>query len=92
MAVKALEEKRIVTPLSPGVTFSDDPLRMLRAIRFASQLNFIIAPEALEAIAAHKDRISIISNERIVEEINKMMASNTPTLGFELMHKTGLLL
>jgi len=89
--VKALEEKRIVTPLSPGVTFSDDPLRMLRAIRFASQLNFIIAPEALEAIAAHKDRISIISNERIVEEINKMMASNTPTLGFELMHKTGLL-
>ena len=89
--VKALEEKRIVTPLSPGVTFSDDPLRMLRAIRFASQLNFIIAPEALEAIAAHKDRISIISNERIVEEINKMMASDTPTLGFELMHKTGLL-
>ena len=89
--LKALEEKRIVTPLSPGVTFSDDPLRMLRAIRFASQLNFIIAPEALEAIAAHKDRISIISNERIVEEINKMMASNTPTLGFELMHKTGLL-
>lgn len=89
--VKALEEKRIVTPLSPGVTFSDDPLRMLRAIRFASQLNFIIAPEALEAIAAHKDRISIISNERIVEEINKMMASNTPTLGFEFMHKTGLL-
>ena len=89
--VKALEEKRIVTPLSPGVTFSDDPLRMLRAIRFASQLNFIIAPEALEAIAAHKDRISIISNERIVDEINKMMASDTPTLGFELMHKTGLL-
>lgn len=89
--VKALEEKCIVTPLSPGVTFSDDPLRMLRAIRFASQLNFIIAPEALEAIAAHKDRISIISNERIVDEINKMMASDTPTLGFELMHKTGLL-
>lgn len=89
--VKALEEKRIVTPLSPGVTFSDDPLRMLRAIRFASQLNFIIAPEALEAIEAHKDRISIISNERIVDEINKMMASETPILGFELMHKTGLL-
>jgi poly(A) polymerase len=89
--VKALEEKRIVTPLSPGVTFSDDPLRMLRAIRFASQLNFIIAPEALDAIIAHKDRISIISNERIVDEINKMMASDTPTLGFELMHKTGLL-
>jgi len=89
--VKALEEKRIITPLSPGVTFSDDPLRMLRAIRFASQLNFIIAPEALEAITAHKDRISIISNERIVDEINKMMASDTPTLGFELMHKTGLL-
>lgn len=89
--VKALKEKRIVTPLSPGITFIDDPLRMLRAIRFASQLNFIIAPEALEAITAHKDRISIISNERIVDEINKMMASDTPTLGFELMHKTGLL-
>ena len=87
----ALKNKRIVTPLSPGITFSDDPLRMLRAIRFASQLNFIIDAEALEAITVQRDRISIISKERIVDEINKMMSSPMPILGFELMHKTGLL-
>lgn len=87
----ALKNKRIVTPLSPGITFSDDPLRMLRAIRFSSQLNFTIDAEALEAITAQRDRISIISKERIVDEINKMMSSPMPILGFELMHKTGLL-
>ena len=87
----ALKNKRIVTPLSPGITFSDDPLRMLRAIRFASQLNFTIDAEALEAIKIQRDRISIISKERIVDEINKMMSSPMPILGFELMHKTGLL-
>ena len=87
----ALKNKRIVTPLSPGITFSDDPLRMLRAIRFASQLNFTIDAEALEAITVQRDRISIISKERIVDEINKMMSSSMPILGFELMHKTGLL-
>ena len=87
----ALKNKRIVTPLSPGITFSDDPLRMLRAIRFASQLNFTIDAEALEAITVQRDRISIISKERIVDEINKMMSSPMPILGFELMHKTGLL-
>ena len=87
----ALKNKRIVTPLSPGITFSDDPLRMLRAIRFASQLNFTIDAEALEAITVKRDRISIISKERIVDEINKMMSSPMPILGFELMHKTGLL-
>lgn len=87
----ALKNKRIVTPLSPGITFSDDPLRMLRAIRFSSQLNFTIDAEALEAITAQRDRISIISNERIVDEINKMIYSPMPILGFELMHKTGLL-
>jgi len=87
----ALKNKRIVTPLSPGITFSDDPLRMLRAIRFASQLNFTIDAEALEAIKVQRDRISIISKERIVDEINKMMSSPMPILGFELMHKTGLL-
>jgi putative nucleotidyltransferase with HDIG domain len=87
----ALKNKRIVTPLSPGITFSDDPLRMLRAIRFASQLNFTIDAEALEAITAQRDRISIISKERIIDEINKMMSSPMPILGFELMHKTGLL-
>jgi len=87
----ALKNKRIVTPLSPGITFSDDPLRMLRAIRFASQLNFTIDAEALEAITVQRDRISIISKERIVDEINKMISSTMPILGFELMHKTGLL-
>ena len=87
----ALKNKRIVTPLSPGITFSDDPLRMLRAIRFASELNFTIDAEALEAITVQRDRISIISKERIVDEINKMMSSPMPILGFELMHKTGLL-
>ena len=87
----ALKNKRIVTPLSPGITFSDDPLRMLRAIRFSSQLNFTIDAEALEAITVQRDRISIISKERIVDEINKMMSSPMPILGFELMHKTGLL-
>ena len=87
----ALKNKRIVTPLSPGITFSDDPLRMLRAIRFASQLNFTIDAEALEAITVQRDIISIISKERIVDEINKMMSSPMHILGFELMHKTGLL-
>jgi len=89
--LEALENKRIETPLKPDETYSDDPLRMLRAIRFASQLNFKIEAESLAAISRNKDRISIISKERIVDEINKMMSSNTPSLGFSLMHKTGLL-
>lgn len=89
--LKALKDKRIITPLEPDETFSDDPLRMLRAIRFASQLNFKIAPEALAAIKRNKGRIAIISKERIVEEIHKMLGSQNPTLGFSLMHKTGLL-
>lgn len=86
-----LKNKRIITPLDPEETYSDDPLRMLRAIRFASQLDFKIDPSSLEAISENKDRISIISKERIVDEINKMIGSTKPTLGFELMHKTGLL-
>lgn len=86
-----LKNKRIVTPLAAEETFSDDPLRMLRAIRFASQLDFKIDPSSLDAISENKDRISIISKERIVEEIHKMIGSQRPTLGFELMHKTGLL-
>jgi poly(A) polymerase len=89
--LEALENKRIETPLKPDETYSDDPLRMLRAIRFASQLNFKIEAESLAAISRNKERISIISNERIVDEINKMMSSDTPILGFSLMHKTGLL-
>jgi len=86
-----LNKRLIRTPLEPGVTFSDDPLRMLRAIRFASQLNFTIAAEALEAIAAHKERLAIVSRERIVTELHKILASPKPSIGFLLLEKTGLL-
>ncbi|WP_046744188.1 CCA tRNA nucleotidyltransferase [Kordia zhangzhouensis] len=86
-----LENKRIVTPLNPDITYSDDPLRMMRAIRFATQLNFKIDPESLEAIKRNAERIEIISKERIVVELNKILASNTPSIGFKLLEKTGLL-
>lgn len=86
-----LEKKLIRTPLEPGITFSDDPLRMLRAIRFATQLDFAITSESLKAIAKNKDRIKIISGERIVEELHKIMASPKPSTGFSLLHNTGLL-
>ncbi len=86
-----LEQRVIRTPLDPSITFSDDPLRMLRAIRFATQLNFNIAPEALQAITNKADRIEIISEERIVDEIHKILMAPTPSKGFALLHKTGLL-
>ncbi len=86
-----LKRQLIKTPLDPDVTYSDDPLRMLRAIRFASQLNFIIHPESLQAISDNKERIKIISNERIVDELHKILASKKPSLGFSLLHQTGLL-
>ena len=86
-----LKAKLIKTPLDPDITYSDDPLRMLRAIRFATQLNFKIEPESLEAITRNKDRIKIISGERIVEEINKILLSEKPSVGFALLHKTKLL-
>ncbi|MCH2490937.1 MAG: CCA tRNA nucleotidyltransferase [Flavobacteriales bacterium] len=86
-----LEQRVIRTPLDPSITFSDDPLRMLRAIRFATQLNFNIAPEALRAITNKADRIEIISEERIVDEIHKILMAPTPSKGFALLHKTGLL-
>lgn len=86
-----LEHKLIRTPLEPGITFSDDPLRMLRAIRFATQLDFTITAESLEAIGNNKERIKIISGERIVEELHKIMASPRPSTGFTLLHHTGLL-
>jgi putative nucleotidyltransferase with HDIG domain len=89
--LKDLENKRIVTPLNPDITFSDDPLRMMRAIRFASQLHFKIDPIALEAILRNKERIHIISKERIVEELHKILESSIPSVGIELMYKTGLL-
>jgi len=89
--VEDLKTKLIRTPLDPAITYSDDPLRMLRAIRFASQLNFVIEPRSLKAITENKDRIKIISNERIVDELNKILMSKVPSVGFKLLHKTGLI-
>lgn len=86
-----LKKKIIRTPLDPDITYSDDPLRMYRAIRFATQLNFIIEKESLKAISQNKDRIKIISRERIVDELNKIMLSDKPSKGFALLYKTGLL-
>ena len=89
--VKDLKDKIIRTPLAPGITYSDDPLRMMRAIRFATQLNFTIHNDSLEAITEHKERIKIISKERIVDELHKILASEKPSLGLALLHKTELL-
>ncbi|MDT0651366.1 CCA tRNA nucleotidyltransferase [Autumnicola edwardsiae] len=86
-----LESQIIKTPLDPDVTYSDDPLRMLRAIRFAAQLGFRIEKESLKAIRENKDRIKIISRERIVDELNKILLSEKPSVGFALLHKTKLL-
>lgn len=86
-----LANKLIRTPLEPEVTFSDDPLRMLRAIRFASQLNFSIADDAMEAIKKQKERVSILSKERITDEINKIILSPVPSVGFKYLFDTGLL-
>ncbi|MGJ8667756.1 MAG: CCA tRNA nucleotidyltransferase [Patiriisocius sp.] len=89
--VKDLENKIIRTPLDPDITYSDDPLRMMRAIRFATQLDFTIEKESLDAITRNADRIKIITNERIVDELHKILASPVPSKGFALMHKTELL-
>jgi putative nucleotidyltransferase with HDIG domain len=86
-----LKNKRIVTPLNPNLTFCDDPLRMLRAIRFATQLEFEIDPCALEAIEKNHRRIQIISKERIVIELHKILESKKPSIGFLLLERTGLL-
>jgi putative nucleotidyltransferase with HDIG domain len=86
-----LEKKIIRTPLEPGITYSDDPLRMMRAIRFATQLGFTIELKSLQAISENKERIKIISGERIVDELHKILASKKPSIGFSLLHKTGLL-
>lgn len=86
-----LENKVIKTPLNPDITYSDDPLRMMRAIRFATQLNFEIETDSLEAISRNKDRINIISGERIVDELNKILSTEKPSIGFLLLYKTGLL-
>ncbi len=86
-----LEQKVIKTPLEPGKTFSDDPLRMMRAIRFSTQLGFYIEDETLRAIAKYRNRINIVSKERITTELNKIILSDSPALGFELLFNTGLL-
>lgn len=86
-----LKHKVIKTPLDPLQTFSDDPLRMMRAIRFASQLNFTIEEKTLHAISDNAFRISIISQERITDELNKIILSSKPSVGFDLLYKTGLL-
>jgi putative nucleotidyltransferase with HDIG domain len=86
-----LERKIIRTPLDPGKTFSDDPLRMMRAIRFATQLDFEIEPETFAAIGTYKERIKIISAERIATELNKIIQTSKPSVGFKLLFDSGLL-
>lgn len=89
--VQDLNDKLIRTPLDPDITFSDDPLRMMRAIRFAAQLHFDIDKKALVAIGKNAQRISIVSIERISDEINKILLTDKPSIGFDLLFKTGLL-
>lgn len=86
-----LKNKLIKTPLDPAITFSDDPLRMMRAIRFASQLNFDIDADTFQAITDQKDRIKIVSQERITDELNKIILSRVPSYGFKLLFQSGLL-
>jgi len=90
--LRDLNTGNIRTPLEPEITFSDDPLRMLRAIRFASQLNFDIDASTFDAIIRCKDRLSIVSQERITDELNKIIMSTTPSYGFKLLFHSGLLL
>ena len=86
-----LKNKVLKTPLNPNITFSDDPLRMMRAIRFCSQLDFKIEDKTLAAIIKNIERIKIVAQERITEEINKIILSDQPSIGFKLLEKTGLL-
>lgn len=89
--IRDLQNLVIRTPLSPDITFSDDPLRMMRGIRFAAQLGFYLENDTFDAIERNKQRIEIISNERIADELNKIMLSRKPSVGFILLEKTGLL-
>ena len=89
--VADIEARRIRTPLEPGKTFSDDPLRMMRAIRFASQLDYDIDPITYEGIKTHRDRLSIVSVERITTELNKIISSPVPSRGLDMMSEAGLL-
>ena len=89
--VQHLKEKLIKTPLDPAITFSDDPLRMMRAIRFATQLNFDIEADTFDAITKQADRLSIVSMERVIVELNKIILSPVPSYGFKLLFQSGLL-
>ena len=89
--IRDLDAGILRTPLDPDITFSDDPLRMMRAVRFASQLGFRIADDTFEAIGRNAKRIEIVSAERITTELNKIMASSNPSLGLKLMQKSGLM-
>lgn len=89
--VADLEDGIIATPLDPDITFSDDPLRMMRCVRFATQLNFEIEDETREALARNAERLKIISAERIEEELNKIMLAPHPSTGFYYLHESGLL-
>ena len=94
--LKDLKRKRIRTPLSqtqggPDLTFSDDPLRMMRAVRFAAQLNFDIEPDTFDALVRMNERIGIVSRERVTDELNKIILSPTPSYGFKLLYHAGLL-
>ncbi|MEJ8755849.1 HD domain-containing protein [Pontibacter sp. H259] len=89
--LKDMKRKIIRTPLAPGITFSDDPLRMMRAIRFATQLGFDIDPDTFDAIIDNKERIKIVSQERITDELNKIILAKVPSYGFKLLFTSGLL-
>lgn len=89
--VSDLKSKCIRTPLDPDITYSDDPLRMMRAIRFAAQLNFTIEEKSFEAINRNAKRINIVSKERVLDELNKIILSPKPSIGFDLLEKSGLL-
>lgn len=89
--IQAIEDKVLRTPLDPAQTFTDDPLRMMRGIRFASQLGFQLDPATFNAIKENAERIRIITQERITEELNKILQSNKPSVGLDLLYKSGLL-
>ncbi len=89
--VADMKRKIIRTPQDPSITFSDDPLRMMRAIRFAAQLNFDIAPETFDGIVSNQERIGIVSQERITDELNKIILTRKPSYGFKLLYHAGLL-
>lgn len=89
--LKDIEDKILRTPLDPDITFSDDPLRMMRCIRFATQLGFVIHYETYDAIKRNRERIRIVSAERITDELNKIMLTEKPSAGFDILFRTGLL-